>query len=69
MDEQKPKVAAAGGSTEARRKDENGCTEVCNREEVPAIMLDEKYLCIIIKRGTDGKQQTVDLTTFRPEAS
>ena len=29
------KDAAAGGSTEARRKDQNGCTEVRNREEVP----------------------------------
>ena len=27
-------VATAGGSTEERRKDENGCTEVRNREDV-----------------------------------
>ena len=32
------KVAAAGGSTEARRKVEYSCTEVRNREEVPAFM-------------------------------
>ena len=31
-------VEAAGGSTEARRKDENGCTEVRNRKEVHAFM-------------------------------
>ena len=37
------KVAAAGGSKEARRKDENGCTEVRNTEDVPAFMKDEKY--------------------------
>ena len=30
------KVEAAEGSTETRRKDDNGCTEVRNREEVPA---------------------------------
>ena len=34
-------VAAAGGSSEARRKDENGCSKVRNREEVPAFMYDE----------------------------
>ena len=37
------KVAAAGGSTEELRKDENGGTEVRNREEVPAFMKDERY--------------------------
>ena len=31
------KVEAAGGSTEARRKDDNGCIEVRNREEVPVV--------------------------------
>ena len=31
-------VEAAEGSTEARRKKQNGCTEVRNREEVPALM-------------------------------
>ena len=34
--------------TETRRKDENGCTEVRNREEVPAFMKDKKYWRIII---------------------
>ena len=42
------KVAAAGGSTEAHWKDENGSTEVRNREDVPAFMEDEKYWRIII---------------------
>ena len=37
------KVEAAGGSTEARRKDDNGCTELRKREEVPALMKDEMY--------------------------
>ena len=37
------KVEAAEGSTEERRKDDNGCTEVPNREEVPALISDEKY--------------------------
>ena len=32
------KVEAAGGSTEARRKDDNGWIEVRNREEVQAFM-------------------------------
>ena len=32
------KVEAADGSTEAGRKDDNGCTEVRNREEVTALM-------------------------------
>ena len=32
------KVEAAAGSTDARRKDDNGCTEVRNREEVPTLM-------------------------------
>ena len=32
------KVEAAEGSTEARRKDDNGCTEVRNIEEVPVLM-------------------------------
>ena len=32
------KVAAAGGSTEARRKDENACTEMRNTEEVSACL-------------------------------
>ena len=32
------KVEAAEGSTEARRKDDSGCTEVRNKEEVPALM-------------------------------
>ena len=36
-------VEVAEGSTEACRKDDNGCTEVRNREEVPALMYDEKY--------------------------
>ena len=38
------KVAAVRGSTEASRKDDNGCTEVRSREEVPAFMQDEKVL-------------------------
>ena len=37
------KDEAVEGSTEARRKDENGCTEVRNSEEVPAFNKDEKY--------------------------
>ena len=37
------KVEAVECSTEARRKDENGCTEVRNTEEVPAFNWDEKY--------------------------
>ena len=36
------KVEAVEGSTEARRKDENGCTEMRNIEEVPAFIQDEK---------------------------
>ena len=32
------KVEAAQGRAEARRKDENGCTEVRNTEEVPAFL-------------------------------
>ena len=32
------KVEEADGSTEERRKDDNGCTEVRNPEEVPALM-------------------------------
>ena len=32
------KVGAAESSNEARREDDNGCTEVCNREEVPSLM-------------------------------
>ena len=32
------KVEAAEASSETRRKDDNGCTEVRNREEVPALM-------------------------------
>ena len=32
------KVEAAEGSTEERRKDNNGCIEVRNREEVPALL-------------------------------
>ena len=32
------RVAVEGGRIEARRKDENGCTEVRNTEEVPAFM-------------------------------
>ena len=32
------KVEAANDITEARRKDENACTEVRNREEVPELM-------------------------------
>ena len=32
------KVEAAEGSTEAHGKDDNGCSEVRNREEVPALM-------------------------------
>ena len=36
------KFAAAAGSTEWRRKDENGGTEVRNTEEVPAFMQDQK---------------------------
>ena len=35
-------VEAAEGNTEARRKDDNCCTEVRNGEEVPALMEDEK---------------------------
>ena len=31
-------VEATEGSTKARRKDDNGCTEVRNREEVQAFM-------------------------------
>ena len=37
------KVEAAEGSTEARKKDDNGCTELRNREEVPAFTQDKKY--------------------------
>ena len=37
------KDEAAEGSTEARRKDENGCTEVRNSEEVPALIREDKY--------------------------
>ena len=37
------KVEAAQGSTEARRKHDNGCTELRSREEVTALMKDEKY--------------------------
>ena len=36
-------VEAVEGRTEARRKDENACTEVRNIEEVPAFIYDEKY--------------------------
>ena len=32
------KVEAAQGSTEARRKDDIGCTELRNSEKVPALM-------------------------------
>ena len=32
------KVEAAQGSNEARRKHDNGCKEVRDREEVPALM-------------------------------
>ena len=39
----KSKVDVAEGSTEERRKDNNGCTEVRNREEVPALLQDEEY--------------------------
>ena len=31
-------VEAAEGNTEARRKEDNGCSEVRNREEVPELM-------------------------------
>ena len=31
-------VSAAGGSTGSHRKDENGCTEVRNREQVSAFL-------------------------------
>ena len=37
------KVEAVEGTSEARRKDDNGCTEVRNRLEVSALMQDEKY--------------------------
>ena len=37
------KVETAEGITEARRKDDNGCTEVCNSEEVPALIKEDKY--------------------------
>ena len=36
------KVEAVEDSNEARRKNENGCTEMLNREEVPAFIYDEK---------------------------
>ena len=36
-------VEAAEGSTEARTKDDNGCTEMRNSEEVPALIKEEKY--------------------------
>ena len=32
------KVEVAEGSAEGRRKDDNGCTEFSNREEVMALM-------------------------------
>ena len=37
------KVEVAEGNTEARRKDDNGCTEVRNSEEVPALIKEDKY--------------------------
>ena len=37
------KVEAEEGTTEALTKNDNGCTEVREREEVPALMQDEKY--------------------------
>ena len=37
------KVKAAEGSTEARRKDDIGCTEEWDNEKVPALMQEEKY--------------------------
>ena len=60
-------VAAAGGSTEARRKDENGCIEVRNGQEVPAIMQHQKLTYDNLK-SRNGNTQTTELTTFRPEA-
>ena len=47
------KVEVAEGSTEEGRKDDNGCTEVRNREEVKALMQDEKYWRKIIIKKTD----------------
>ena len=41
------KFEAAEGSTEARRKDDNGGMDVRNSEEGPALMKDEKYSIII----------------------
>ena len=35
-------VEAGEGSTEARRKDENGCNEVRNREEVPELLVNRR---------------------------
>ena len=32
------RVQASEGSTEARRKDDNGCTELRHSEEVPALI-------------------------------
>ena len=52
-----------------RRKDDNGCTEVRNREEVSALMYDEKYRGINKKHRQSVEQQAVELTTFRQDAS
>ena len=43
VEETEDKVEAAEGGTEARRKDENGLTEVHNREKGPAFIKDKKY--------------------------
>ena len=40
----KSTVEAAEGSKEARRKDNNGCTEVRNSEEVPAVMCEMRRM-------------------------
>ena len=53
------KVEAAKGITEARRKDENACTEVRNREEVPELMTAkyEKYLTAKCEKYESDKTQ------------
>ena len=43
MVEKKGKVEAVEGSTETPRKDENGCTEMRNGEDVPAFIYYAKY--------------------------
>ena len=52
-----------------RRKDDNGCTEVRNREEDPAFMYKEKNRPILRNKREKGETQAVELTTFRTGAS